>query len=724
MDLSTLNKPQLAAVTAENENVLVLAGAGSGKTRVLTHRIAWLCQNQDISPMNILAVTFTNKAAKEMRNRVEQLLGYSTYNMWIGTFHGIAHRLLRYHAAEIGLNKNFTILDQDDQYQVIKRIIRESNLDEKLYAPRYIQGVINNWKDEGHRSADLNAQSKRFDINHIRIYKLYEQRLIANEAIDFADLLLYTYELFKDNETIRQHYQNRFKLILVDEFQDTNKIQYNWLKLLIGSDNSITAVGDDDQSIYGWRGAKVENVQQFTEELNPVNIIRLEQNYRSTQNILDAANAVIQNNPNRMGKTLWTDIAAGEKIDIYDAINERDEAAFIVKQIKKALDINISADKVAILYRSNAQSRVLEEALLTEKIPYKIYGGLRFFDRAEIKDTLAYLRLLESKADNLAFERIINVPARGIGAKSLDKVREYAITHQYPFWQAAKDVIDLKLLTPKPLKALSGFLELIEDISIKVTDLPLGEKVKQVIELSGLVDYFQQDKFEKSAQKIENLQELVTAATDFTAPLDQSNDTDLLQEFLALAVLESGEKQNDKPDEPSVQLMTLHSAKGLEFPYVFISGFEDGLFPSARSIESDSRLAEERRLCYVGMTRAMQKLTITHAKVRHQYGTANYQMPSRFLKEIPKEFINEIKAKSKPQVKSFGFGISPETFLKAKNQNEALFNKGDLVSHPKFGIGVFQKQQGEGDKAELHIDFKGGASTKVLLAKYARLEKL
>ena len=721
MEISSLNEPQAKAVTTENKNILVLAGAGSGKTRVLTHRIAWFCHNQQLSPMNILAVTFTNKAAKEMRNRVESLLGYSTFSMWIGTFHGIAHRLLRYHAEDIQLNKNFIILDQDDQHQAIKRIIKSLNLDDKLYPPRYLQGLINSWKDEGYRSDDLETHTRKYDINHLKVYQAYEAQLKANDAIDFADLLLYVYELFQNNPSIRQHYQERFKLILVDEFQDTNKIQYNWLKLLIGQQNSITAVGDDDQSIYGWRGAKVENVAQFTQELDPVEIIRLEQNYRSTQNILNAANAVIQNNPNRMGKTLWTDLEPGEKIDLYEAVNERDEARYIVQQSRGILDKGCPASNITILYRSNAQSRVIEEALLSEKIPYKVYGGLRFFDRAEIKDALAYLRLIASKADNLAFERVINTPSRGIGAKSLEKIREYAQSHQYSFWQSAKDVIDLKLLTPKPRNALASFLHTIEAISEKTQNLPLGETVKLMIEESGLIAHYQQEKYEKSAQKIENLQELVTAATEFSPPIDQIDNENILQEFLALAVLESSDKQAHDNSE-SIQLMTLHSAKGLEFPYVFITGLEDGLFPSARSIESENRLSEERRLCYVGMTRAMKKLTLTNAKIRHQYGTATYQIPSRFLQEIPTEYIHKVKNKTS-QAKPSNFGISPEAFLKAK-ENQDLYKKGELVSHSKFGIGVFQKQNGKGEQAELHIDFKGGAGTKVLLAKYARIEKL
>ncbi|MFT6834469.1 MAG: DNA helicase-2/ATP-dependent DNA helicase PcrA [Francisellaceae bacterium] len=723
MDISSLNKPQAQAVKSENENILVLAGAGSGKTRVLTQRIAWFCQNDNISPASILAVTFTNKAAKEMRNRVEKLLGHSTFGLWIGTFHGIAHRLLRQHAEEIGLDPKFIILDQDDQYQSIKRIIKELNLDDKIYPPRVIQGIINSWKDEGYRAIEIQDQAKKYDYNHVRIYQDYEARLKLNHAIDFADLLLYTFELFQQNENIRQHYQNRFKMILVDEFQDTNKIQYQWLKLLVNEHNTITAVGDDDQSIYGWRGAKVENVQRFTEELSPVNIIRLEQNYRSTQNILNAANAVITNNPNRMGKTLWTEIEPGEKIDLFDAINEREEASFIVRQIQKAIDIGNKPDDMAILYRSNAQSRVLEEALLKENIPYRIYGGLRFFDRAEVKDALAYLRLMESKADNLAFERIINIPSRGIGAKSLDKLREYAIRHQYSLWQSARDVIELKLLSSKPLNALKNFCELIDSLENKVNDLSLGQTVKQVIEHSGLLEHYKQERFEKSAQKLENLQELVSAATDFTTSSEDVNQDNLVQEFLSVAVLESSEKQADK-NAICVQLMTLHSAKGLEFPYVFISGFEDGLFPSARSLESESKLAEERRLCYVGMTRAMRKLTISYAKIRHQYGTASYQRPSRFVKEIPNEFIHEIKLKSKTKsAKTFGFGVSPEIFLKSQ-ENNATFKTGDFVSHPKFGIGVFEKQIGEGDKMQLYVNFKGGSGNKVLIAKYARLEKL
>ena len=726
MNYAALNAPQHQAVTAPPQNQLVLAGAGSGKTRVLTCRIAWLCQQHAFSPMQILAVTFTNKAAREMRHRIEELLGSPGTGMWIGTFHSIAHRLLRRHAEDIGLTRNFTILDQDDQYQLVKQLIKAGNIDDKRYPPRMVQGFINTRKDEGERAATVAAHSQHYDTTLVNLYQAYEKKLAADEAVDFADLLLYTCELFQNNAGVRQHYQQRFQAILVDEFQDTNKIQYQWLTLLYNGENSVTAVGDDDQSIYGWRGARVENVNYFTRDFSPVETIRLEQNYRSTQTILSAANAVIENNEERLGKNLWTHSGSGEKIDLYDAINEREEADFIVSRIQKALAAGRQHDDFAILYRSNAQSRVLEEALLKADIPYRIYGGLRFFERAEIKDALAYLRLIQFKGDNMAFERIVNVPARGLGAKSMDKVRDVARQHNIGLWEAARQAIDQGILSTRPAKALAGFLSHISAMENALAHLKLGDQVRYVIEQSGLMTYYREGRHEKAAQKVDNLKELVTAASEFTPTVADIEDNQWLAEFLSFAVLESGERQAEA-DIPSVQLMTLHSAKGLEFPYVFISGLEDGLFPSSRALASPEQLAEERRLCYVGMTRAMEKLTLSYARSRHQYGEINTPPPSRFLREIPEHTRQNVRLGSGNRSKPFGFGMSPRAFLKggsSQQHPDTALQEGDQVSHPKFGIGVIERQVGEGDKQQYHVAFGGRQGTKVLLAKFARLEKV
>ncbi len=724
MDLTTLNPEQYQAVTLGKEQSLILAGAGSGKTKVLTQRIAYLCQQQQVPPLNILAVTFTNKAAKEMQGRIESLLGFSTYGMWIGTFHGIAHRLLRYHGPDLGIDKRFKVLDQEDQYQAIKKVLASLNLDEKAFPPKMIQGLINQQKDQGNRSVDV---SSRFDPTIKRIYHAYELHLKANHALDFADLLLYAYELLRDHPMLRQTYQHRFQYILVDEFQDTNTIQYAWLELLAGQNNTLMVVGDDDQSIYGWRGAKVENIERFKTTFNPT-LIRLEQNYRSTQTILQAANAVIANNEKRLGKNLWSTQPEGQKIDLYSAYNERDEAQFIVQTIQQLQDQSHAQawSDMAILYRSNAQSRVLEEYLIQSNIPYRIYGGVRFFERAEIKDALAYLRLIAMPSDDMAFERVINTPTRGIGAKTLQQVRDHAETQQCSLWQAATEVS--ANAKTKGLKAVANFLYLIESFKVYQPNKTLAELTQIVIEQSGLLTLYQNQKTEKAQQKVDNLKELITAADEFIPPMADES-TDWLTEFLAVAILESGETQAD-PDSDCLQLMTLHSAKGLEFPYVFLSGLEEGLFPSSRSIDDPGKLAEERRLCYVGITRAEKKLTISFAKNRQQYGETKSAIASRFIKELPTHLINHVRpttAHQKPKGLSGGFGVSPEAFLKQKTPHSSVdeacdFTPGAYVYHPKFGVGVFLKQQGSGSDKCYHVDFQNGIGKKMLLADYAQLK--
>ena len=527
-NIEGLNPQQKKAVLLNEKNALVLAGAGSGKTRVLTYRIAYLCQEQQLSPLNVLAVTFTNKAAREMRSRIEELLGFSTTGMWIGTFHGIAHRLLRQHAAELGFDRRFKVLNQDDQLQLIKRVIQGLGLDEKFYPPKYLQGFINGKKDEGLRSIDLDRNL--FDGQVLKIYQAYEMRLQADNALDFADLLLYAYELISKNEVIRGFYQKRFRHILVDEFQDTNTIQYKWLLALKSDDSYMMAVGDDDQSIYGWRGAKVENIQKYIRDLADVETVRLEQNYRSTQTILNAANAVIDHNSQRMGKVLWSKQDKGEKINIYEAFNERDEADFIAHKIE-SLQQSQNLSDIAILYRSNAQSRVIEEALLKLAIPYRIYGGLRFFDRAEIKDALAYMRLIALRGDNLAFERIVNVPARGVGAKTLEQIRAYAQQYDLSLWHAMVQMLENKALSSRPENALKKFMTLIEDMAMMQQSLDLGQLMRHVIDCSGLLLMHQESRSEKAAQKCDNLKELVTAASEFVPPVEEVNEEDLLPEF-------------------------------------------------------------------------------------------------------------------------------------------------------------------------------------------------
>ncbi|MCF6807878.1 DNA helicase II [Thiotrichales bacterium 19S9-12] len=718
--LEGLNEPQKEAVTSENENILVLAGAGSGKTRVLTQRIAYLCQNEGVLPLQILAVTFTNKAANEMRGRIEQLLNINSFGMWIGTFHGIAHRLLRRHGDQIGLDAKFRILDQDEQLQVIKRLIKNMNIDDSFYPPKTIQQFINTRKDEGLRASALqNEKNGRYDHELVRIYYAYELQLKADSALDFADLLLYAYELWKIPNVL-EHYQNRFQAILVDEFQDTNEIQYRWLKALTHPLNHMMVVGDDDQSIYGWRGAKVENILKFKREFSPVKVIRLEQNYRSTQTILDVANGIIAHNDQRMGKSLWSAGDKGEKVKLYEASDERDEARFIANKVEDLIQkSNASPSGIAVLYRSNAQSRVIEETLLQKQIPYRIYGGLRFFERAEIKDALAYLRLITFRGDNVAFERIINTPTRGIGLRTLDKIRDIAKVKQINLWQAAVLLSEDESTAARTRNSLTLFVKLINYMDEQLTAQPsLKEKVRFILEASGLITLYKEDKKESARQKLENLEELVNAASEFIPMVSVGLDEDdLLDEFLSFAVLESGEGRADEFSD-SVQLMTLHSAKGLEFPYVFIVGLEEGLFPSARSADED-RLAEERRLCYVGITRAMRQLTLSYARIRHQYGDINYQKKSRFVNELPQELVETIRLKTHKPHQQFGFGM-----VKSINAEDDAFKQGDLVSHHKFGIGVFVKSEGSGEQKRYVIDFKGGYGIKVLLAKMIDLEKI
>jgi ATP-dependent DNA helicase UvrD/PcrA len=715
--LNPLNDAQREAVTAPLGPVLVLAGAGSGKTRVLTHRIAWVIQAEGASPHNILAVTFTNKAAAEMRGRVEKILGVSGSSMWVGTFHGIAHRLLRLHWREAGLVQNFQIMDQEDQGRLIRKMLKAQDLDETRWVPREIQYFINSNKDEGLRPAQLKDNGDPTRRMFIRLYKDYEAQCAQNGVVDFAELLLRAYELWRDNAPLLAHYQHRFRHVLVDEFQDTNAIQYGWMKLVAGPQGFPFVVGDDDQSIYRWRGARVENLHQFREDYPNAKLCRLEQNYRSTSSILDAANALIAHNASRLGKTLWTAGAKGDPIRLYAAFNERDEADFVVHRVREWANQGGSRRDIAVLYRSNAQSRVFEEAFISARIPYRVYGGLRFFERAEIKDALAYLRLLSSRRDDASFERVVNLPTRGIGAKSLDIIREQGKGAGSSLWEAAAACIASELLGPKASMAVHGFMQLIEALAREIVNLPLHEQVDHVLQASGLVDHHKREKgADRGEARVENLNELVSAARGFEP---DASDAELppLESFLAHAVLESGEGQAEAWED-CVQMMSLHTAKGLEFPVVFLTGMEDGLFPHQRSLNDLDGLEEERRLCYVGMTRAMKQLYLTYAEQRRLHGSDNYAMQSRFIKEVPTELIEEVR----PRVQ-ISRPVAVGRFRPVEEPPIPGMRLGARVRHRKFGEGVILNVEGSGAHARVEVNFEQQGRTWLML-QYANLEPL
>jgi DNA helicase II / ATP-dependent DNA helicase PcrA len=727
MDLSpildSLNDAQREAVTAPVGPVLVLAGAGSGKTRVLIHRLAWLCQVEGVSPHSILAVTFTNKAAGEMRGRIESLLGYSAQGLWIGTFHGIAHRLLRLHWREAGLVQGFQILDSEDQLRLIKKLIKAQGLDESRWIPREVQGFINSNKDEGHRPKHLKDGNDPTRRQLIRLYADYEEACARAGVLDFAELLLRAFELWRDTPALLDHYRNRFRHVLIDEFQDTNAIQYAWMKLLAGSIVQPFAVGDDDQSIYRWRGARVENLHQFRRDFPHAKLFRLEQNYRSTGTILNGANALIAHNSGRLGKTLWTDGSRGDPIHVYSAFNERDEAEFVLQRIRDWTQRGGQRSQVAILYRSNAQSRVFEEVFLSARIPYKVYGGLRFFERAEIKDALAYLRLISNRRDDASFERVVNLPTRGIGAKSLDIIREAAKGSGQSLWDAAGACIGAAL-GPKAATAVHGFMQLIERLEREIQGLALHEQVDHVINHSGLIDHHRREKADRGEARVENLEELVSAARGFTG--EGSEDLPPLAAFLAHAVLESGEGQADAWED-CVQMMTLHTAKGLEFPVVFLAGMEDGLFPHQRSLNDIDGLEEERRLAYVGMTRAMQQLYLTYAEQRRLHGMDSYGAPSRFIKEIPGDLIEEVRARVPVARPMIGSRFSDGGVGRGGSLREPVGNGqrgmglGARVRHGKFGEGVILNLEGNGAHARVQVNFEQ-QGTKWLMLQYANLE--
>ncbi len=712
--LDSLNDKQRAAVSASRNNMLVLAGAGSGKTRVLVHRIAWLLSAEGCSSYSIMAVTFTNKAASEMRHRIEQLLGTMQRGMWVGTFHGLAHRMLRAHYPDASLPKDFQILDSEDQLRLLKRLIKAMNRDEKQWPARQAMWYINGQKDQGIRPSQTESNGHVTEQTWESIYQAYQQACDRAGLVDFAELLLRAYELLKTKPHLLNHYRERFTNILVDEFQDTNTIQYEWIRQLAGENGKVAIVGDDDQSIYGWRGAQAGNIQRFLNDFPNAETIRLEQNYRSTSTILSAANALIANNHSRLGKQLWTNVNDGEPITLYCAFNELDEARFVVGCIKTWMENGGELSECAILYRSNAQSRVVEEALLHRNMPYRIYGGMRFFERQEIKDALAYLRLISNRQDDAAFERVVNTPSRGIGDRTLDMVRQCAREHAITLWQATHQLLQDRVLAGRAALALQRFIELIEALAHDVAQLPLHEQSDRIIRDSGLWQMYQQERGEKAHTRIENLEELVSATRQFSYQ-EEDQDQMPLQAFLSHAALEAGEGQADEWQD-AVQLMTMHAAKGLEFKQVFIVGMEEGMFPSQMSLDEPGRLEEERRLAYVGVTRARQKLTLSYAESRRLYGKEVNHRPSRFIGELPEACVQEVRLRA-----TVSRPVSHQRIGAPLTKSDSGYVLGQRVRHAKFGEGTIINLEGSGDHSRLQVAFQD-QGIKWLVAAYARLE--
>jgi len=715
--IDSLNDRQREAVSAEPGPILILAGAGSGKTRVLTHRIAWACEVDGLSPYSVLAVTFTNKAAAEMRARVESLLGISAAAMWVGTFHGLAHRMLRLHYEAARLPQSFQILDSDDQLRMVKRVVRQLDLDEARWPPKQAQWFINHNKDEGLRPAHIDAGQDPIQQQMLEIYRLYQELCERAGVVDFAELLLRVLELIRDNDDIREHYQRRFAHILVDEFQDTNAIQYAWIRLMAGADTPVFVVGDDDQSIYGWRGARIENIHHFEQDFANTRVIKLEQNYRSTGTILKAANALIDNNHSRLGKELWTQSEDGEPIMYYSAYNEKDEARFVIDRIESWVAQGRSRKEVAVLYRSNAQSRQFEETLVTRGVPYRVYGGLRFFERAEIKDTLAYLRMISSPTADNAFERTVNHPPRGIGQKTIDEIRSHARAQSASLWNASLELVAAQQLSARACSALQAYVDLIRRMTAELGELSLAEQIKSSMEITGLEAHFKKDSTEKGQSRIENLQELVGAGKSFEYDALIEENMSTLDSFLAHAALEAGEGQADAWED-CIQLMTMHSVKGLEFPLVFLVGMEEGLFPHQRSSEEPGRMEEERRLCYVGITRAREQLVVTSAEVRRLYGGESYNMLSRFVREIPDELMQEIRPKanfSRPVL------MAPPRIGRERAEAETGLFVGQRVNHARFGDGIVLNLEGQGSQSRVQVNFED-AGSKWLIAGMANLQ--
>lgn len=716
--LNNLNEAQREAVCAAPGNQLILAGAGSGKTRVLVHRIAWLIQAEGVSPQQVLAVTFTNKAAREMRERLVDTLRAERdplRSLWVGTFHGIAHRLLKMHWQEAKLPQNFQILDSDDQLRVIKRVYQTLQMDESRWPFKQSQWFINGQKDEGVRPAHLPDTHDPFATAMKQIYSEYENACTVGGMVDFAELLLRSHELWLNHPSLLEHYQRRFRHILVDEFQDTNAVQYAWLRVLAGQSACVTAVGDDDQSIYGWRGARIENIQSFERDFRDTHTIRLEQNYRSTSTILQAANAVIANNLGRLGKNLWTADGEGEPIALYCAFNEQDEARYVVEQAESLVGKGVRRDNIAILYRSNAQSRVLEEAMIRQGMPYRIYGGQRFYDRLEIKNALAYLRLILNRHDDAAFERVINTPTRGIGSKTLDTVRLLARDQSCSLYQAVNGILLNHGLSARAGNALKSFLTLLDDLEDSVNGSSLHQQVETVLEKSRLLEFHRNEKGERGQARAENLEELVNACRSFAV---EDSEMTPLEAFLDAAALDAGDTQAEEYED-AVQMMTLHSAKGLEFPYVFLVGMEENLFPHKMSADTSEGLEEERRLCYVGVTRAMRKLTLTYAESRRLYGSETFNSVSRFIREIPQHLVQEVRLKSAVVRPGSFYSSSPAA--QAEVNGGLPFQLGQTVRHSVFGEGTILNFEGNGPTTRVQVNFMEKGS-KWLVLQYAKLE--
>ena len=715
--LDKLNDAQRQAVSAPLGHLRVIAGAGSGKTRVLVHRIAWLIAVENASPYDILAVTFTNKAAGEMRARLENMLGYALSGFWVGTFHNICHRMLRAHHERVGLIRDFQILDRDDQLRLIKRIMKVYDIDESFIKTKQVANIISGYKEEGKRWAELDHQTfNPIEKQVLFIYEKYETHCKENSLVDFTELLLRTVELLRDDELIRSHYQQRFHHILVDEFQDINSIQYAFIQLLSTVETDLLAVGDDDQSIYGFRGARIEYILDLEKQFPKLSTIKLEQNYRSSGNILQAANAVISQNTDRLGKDLWTETGDGEAIEVYQSINEYDEAYYVSERIKSHIDSGGCYQDLAILYRSNAQSRLFEEVLVRDSIPYRIYGGLRFFDRAEIKDAIAYLRLTENHQNDMVFDRIVNVPPRGIGVRTMDVVREIAAENRFSLWRATEYVISNGLLPARASNALSEFILLVKGM---VANVALGEYMKIVIDGSGLVEYYNNKKLEKREDKIENLEELVNFAENFGGGLDEEEKSDAVSLFLAQAALGAGDSQASEYSD-YVQLMTLHSAKGLEFPLVFIVGVEEGLFPRKESAMNPEQLAEERRLAYVGITRAKQRLHLSYSENRRIYGEKIYPRPSRFIEEIPEDVLYYARG-APDRLRRQVIANHGSKLQSMREQTEGGVKLGQQIVHPKFGEGTITAIEGEGERQRIQVNFIEYGSKWLILA-FVKLE--
>ena len=714
--LNELNDRQRDAVTSEAPSLLVLAGAGSGKTRVLVHRVAWIVEAMQSNPNSVMAVTFTNKAANEMKSRIQELLQSPLADLWCGTFHGLAHRTLKRFYKEANLISTFTVLDAEDQLRVIKRICKDNNLEESSWPAKQIQWQINSWKDAGKRPKNVDDSKDFYAETVKKIYSQYDEICKKDSLVDFAELLLKSYELLKSNKKVRDFFHRRFRHILIDEFQDTNVIQYAWLNEVASKEASITAVGDDDQSIYGWRGAKVGHLEDFKTKHKHNETIRLEQNYRSTSIILNAANALIENNQARLGKNLWTESNEGEQITLYQAFNEQDEARFVAEIIKSWMDSGELFSDSAVIYRSNAQSRAIEEALLRANIPYRIYGGLRFYDRLEIKNAISYLRIIFNPHDNPAFERSVANPTRGVGAKTLAKIRSLANKHNISYIQASSKMIDENVISGRGANGLKKFLEIILGLCGKIDDISLSEIVGSILEQSGLIQFHEKEPGEKGKTRKENLEELLSAAKNFEMSFsDDKTNREITEQFLSNVSLDAGDRQADEFDD-AVQLMTLHSAKGLEFPLVFMTGLEETLFPHGRSMESPDQLEEERRLCYVGITRAMKKLYLTYAESRRLHGNDIFNPPSRFIKEIPSECIMEIRPKASVTMPYSRNESKPMDF-----EDQIGIALGQKVQHPKFGQGIVLNYEGAGESARVQVNFES-AGTKWLVLSFANLE--